>query len=202
MKKHLFLFTTILGAGLAFSISAQAAMDNRDVVHSTNGQIVRNSFGHCVRTQWMSPSDECHPMQAMQVRKPIGEEERTVYFDFNKAEIMESERQKLDSLANVLQSRDEIDSVSIVGYADRIGTPSYNERLSKKRAEAVETYLRKRGYLNTSVADTRWVGESDPVTHCPNNLSHADLIACLQKDRRVTVDIQYKEDKTATNPKQ
>lgn len=194
MKTRILLATTMLNAGLAlipiFPVQA-AAPDNRDVVHDMRGQVVRNTFGNCVRTRWTSASDECRQMA--QTRRQIADEERTVYFEFNKTGLMASEQRKLDSLVSVLKPMKDISGVSIVGYADRIGTTSYNERLSERRARVVEQYLRQRGYLHATVAKTRWLGESVPVTECTNNLARSALITCLQKDRRVTVEIKYEE---------
>lgn len=190
------LLSVLLTLGLA-SASHAAATDNRDVVHDKFGQVVRSTFGTCVRTGWPAAGDECAKAPVVQTRlakrQPISDEQRTVYFEFNSTRLVDSERSKLESLANTLKPMDDILGVSIVGYADSIGTPSYNERLSKRRAQVVETYLRERGYLKTTVAQTRWLGESAPVTQCPDNLEHTALVACLQKDRRVTVEINYEK---------
>lgn len=198
MKTRNLLITTVLGAGLALGFTpslAAAAPDNRDVVHDKHGQVIRNTFGHCVRTQWVSGSTECSGKQEVVTRRQIADEERTVYFEFNKTELMESERRKLDSLSGTLKAMKDISGVSIVGYADRIGSVSYNDRLSQRRAQVVENYLRQRGYLNTTVAKTRWLGESVPITQCTDDLNRMSLISCLQKDRRVTVEIAYEDDK-------
>ncbi len=40
-------------------------------------------------------------------------------------------------------------------------------------------------------ADTRWFGDSEPVTDCSNDLRKTQLIDCLQQDRRVEVGIDY-----------
>ncbi len=198
MKARTILLATLLSTNLAFALapSTQAARpDNRDAVHDKHGQVVTSMAGNCVRTQWTSGNDECSvPLQMAQVQRQLTDEKRTAYFEFNKTRLMESERRKLDSLASVLKSMDDISGVNIVGYADRIGTTSYNERLSQQRAEVVEDYLRQRGYLHTTIAKTRWMGESTPTTQCPKNLSRSTLITCLQDDRRVTVEIQYEDD--------
>ncbi len=81
-------------------------------------------------------------------------------------------QQKLDTLANVLTSSDNVKGARIVGYADRIGNArSHNEKLSKKRAENVKNYLAAKGLINTRVAETRWLGSSMPSTDCANNLA-------------------------------
>src|SRR5436190_10269808 len=74
----------VLLTGALFALPALAVPDNRDVVHNSYGNIVVNSFGNCVRTKWVSNTDECAAPQ-MARRIPIAQEERTVYFDFNKA---------------------------------------------------------------------------------------------------------------------
>lgn len=206
MKTSAFISTALLSASFAFSLAPDthaAAVDNRDVVHDMRGQVVRSTNGNCVRTRWISADDECRGAQMAQVRKPerrrIADEARTVYFEFDKTRLMGSEQDKLNSLASTLKEMKEISSVSIVGYADRIGTRSYNERLSKQRARVVEKYLRQRGYLNATVAKTRWLGESVPLTACAGNLGRVALIACLQKDRRVTVEIKYEDEQSGSN---
>ncbi len=196
MKTRILILTALLSTSLVPSAQA-AEPDNRTVVHDKRGQVVKNTFGYCVRTRWVAGSDECQaiPQAKKAERHAIADEERTVYFEFNKTRLMESEQHKLNSLATTLKSMDDITGVSVVGYADRIGTASYNERLSKQRAGTVEKYLRQRGYLKTTLAKTRWLGESAPITQCPDSLSREALVTCLQKDRRVTVEIKYRDDK-------
>lgn len=190
------------------AVASAGGYDNRDVVHDERGNRVHSTSGACVRTKWVSDSDECHPKPKMKVerktehhvveRNPIPDEDRTVYFDFDKSKLTAAESVKLDNLAAQLKSMDDIQGVSIVGYADRIGSVSYNDRLSQKRAQVTENYLRERGYLNTTVAKTQWLGKSTSVTDCPNGLSRSTLISCLHRDRRVTVEMQYKDDVSET----
>ena len=197
MKNSKFIISIMLI--LSSVAQAQAAQyDERDVIHDERGNVIRGTlFGNCVRTKWDSNGgDECgQKPQVAKITKhrQIAEEERTVYFEFNKTKILPSESAKLDGLASVLKSMNDITGVSIVGYADRIGTVKYNEKLSKERAKVVEKYLQTRGYLNTTIAKTRWLGETVPITECSNKLIRSELINCLGRDRRVTIEIQYKE---------
>jgi len=55
----------------------------------------------------------------------------------------------------------------------------------------VRDYLVAKGIVNTDVAETRWYGASMPTASCPNDLPRSALIDCLQKDRRVEVEINY-----------
>jgi outer membrane protein OmpA-like peptidoglycan-associated protein len=192
---------SLLAAGiLAASVYASTACagDDRKVVHDTQDNIILNTFGNCVRTKWNAYADACAPRTAerkpprkMRKARELAREERTVYFDFDHYNIRPDQQHKLDNLADVLKSDKEVKSVHIVGYADRIGSASYNRALSEYRARNIENYLHKREYLNTALARVRWLGKSESVNHCREEKKRNALIACLQKDRRVEVEIDY-----------
>lgn len=190
MKKSSFFAALLLSTAVLVQ-PALAAKDLRAVVHDDRSNKVFNTFGNCVRTQWVSKNDECGGKGARRATS-IGKEERTIYFDFNKATLTSDSKRKLDTLANVLSHDSSVRSASIVGYADRIGSAGFNDKLSQKRAFAVKEYLSQKGYLNTTIADTQWVGETEPVTSCPQTLTKPDLVNCLAKDRRVEVQIDYR----------
>lgn len=195
MIKRVFSIACI--SALSFSTASVAGEDLRDVVRSSRGDVIINTYGNCVRTHWIEEQDICGPEPRKAVRRvTLDLEERTVYFDFNKFALTAQARQKLNSLAAELKSDTQVREAQIVGYADRIGTASYNQQLSKRRAENVRNYLVSRGFINSRVAETRWLGEGDPVTRCPDSLSRTELIQCLQRDRRVEVEIEYYPDDT------
>ncbi len=182
---------------LSFMPDRASSMPNfHDVVRSTSNVVVVNNYGNCVRTRWNVGVDDCGaaPVEKkaeIAPRQEIAQEERTVYFGFNKATLSPESKRKLDSLAGILKTETDVKQANIVGFADRIGSPSYNEKLSQRRAEAVRKYIVSRGYTRTQVTETRWMGEDAPITQCPNTLSRPALIECLQKDRRVEVEIGY-----------
>ena len=95
----------------------------------------------------------------------------------------------LDRLAENLVSRQaHIDSIALTGHTDRLGSEQYNYNLGLRRAQTVKNYLQDKGVqAPISVASA---GESQPVTTaCTGTRATAALKACLQPDRRVTVDI-------------
>lgn len=197
--RHFSLMAIGTALMLSSAMSANAA-DTRKVVRDTQGHVVVNTFDNCVRTDWNSNSDVCRgpaaaapaPRYAEVMVDKIALDQRTVYFDFDKYNLKPEERARLDRLANNLKSGDNVREARIVGYADRMGDESYNDRLSQKRATAVQEYLSGRGVINTRVTETRWLGESVPVTDCPSNLSRSATIECLAKDRRVEVEVDYR----------
>jgi len=136
------------------------------------------------------------PLPSVTVYPLIDEADRTVYFGFNKDRLNKVEREKLNSLTTRLMSSHDVTSTKIVGYADRIGSASYNETLSRRRALKVQSYLIDRGLIKPSGIETIWVGKSEPSTHCPKYLPRAKLLACLQADRKVEVNVIYRSQPT------
>ncbi|SDF94724.1 OmpA family protein [Paraburkholderia phenazinium] len=75
--------------------------------------------------------------------------------------------------------------VEVRGYTDRLGSDAYNLDLSRRRAEAVKAVLVQQGVPAQKIrADG--LGSQDPVTQC-GNMDNADLVRCLQPDRRVEI---------------
>jgi OOP family OmpA-OmpF porin len=52
--------------------------------------------------------------------------------------------------------------VEVAGHTDSVGTDSYNQGLSERRAQAVVNYLVAKG-INASRFKARGYGESEPV---------------------------------------
>ncbi len=83
-----------------------------------------------------------------------------VHFDLNSAELSEAAQAKLRTVASRMVERKYIVAVA-TGYTDTTGTAQYNLALSRKRAEAVKTYLIERG-VRTANLIAKGVGEADP----------------------------------------
>lgn len=205
--KHQLRLTTILASALfasAIGVSA-SANDIRSVTHDSRGQIVTNSFNNCVRSDTRSTGDECAPVPppapkpvAVVVPAPVkttvsslDKEARTVYFEFNKSNLTPASIDKLNTLTAAIKADTQFKDARIVGYADRIGSTSYNEKLSEKRAQAVQSYLVQHNIITLPNTETRWLGEADSITNCKDMKPRSKLIECLQKDRRVEVEIDY-----------
>ena len=105
------------------------------------------------------------------------------------ADMLPEGKATLDRLAENLVSRQAyIDGIALTGHTDRLGSEQYNYNLGLRRAQTVKDYLQGKGVqAPISVASA---GESQPVTTaCTGTRATAALKACLQPDRRVTVDI-------------
>jgi OOP family OmpA-OmpF porin len=116
-----------------------------------------------------------------------------VLFDFGKAELRDSGKQRLDQLASEIKDAD-VDEIVAVGHADRIASDDYNQKLSEARAQAVKDYLAQVG-AKSNVITAEGKGESQPVTgeDCKKlgaeRAANKKLVACLQPDRRVEIEV-------------
>ncbi len=110
-------------------------------------------------------------------------------FDFNKATLRAEGKKKLDDVVAKAQQLN-LEVIIAVGHADRIGSAAYNQKLSEKRAASVKDYLVSKGIPANRVY-TEGKGSKQPVTkpdQCKGPKS-AKVIACLQPDRRVDIEI-------------
>lgn len=111
-------------------------------------------------------------------------------FAFNKAVLGPIAKKNLDDMISTkLAACAEVKSVIITGHTDRLGTQSYNQKLSEKRAEAVQTYLVSKG-IKADLIDTMGAGKTQPIQSCDDKLGRKKLIACLAPNRRVTLDVK------------
>ena len=112
-------------------------------------------------------------------------------FDFDKATVRPAGKQQLDKLAADLRGAN-FDVIRVTGHTDRIGSHAYNMKLSTRRAEAVKAYLVQSAGIPAGKITARGTDGSDPVTKpgdCKGKKATKALIACLQPDRRVEVEV-------------
>jgi outer membrane protein OmpA-like peptidoglycan-associated protein len=98
-------------------------------------------------------------------------------------------RKRVEALAAEIQ-RDvkSIQSITVTGHADRIGSPAANNALSQQRANTVRDLL-VRGGLDGSVILASGAGQSQPVVACEGTRKTPELVNCLQPNRRVEVEV-------------
>ncbi len=193
----------VLGLFTALSATAVSAATTLDAVVDSNKGFVRDSNGNCVRTQWDNGVDPCAPAPAPVAQQPapilaqIHQEETVVYFDFDKSNLTQQSQEKLSRLANQLKGANEVVEADIVGYADPIGSTSYNQSLSQRRAQAVGQYLNANGFTSTKAPRVEGLGETDAFARCEGIKVRAKLIDCFWKNRQVQVKLSYKHNAQA-----
>jgi OOP family OmpA-OmpF porin len=112
-------------------------------------------------------------------------------FGFDKSTVRPEGKAALDTFVGEVKGTS-FDVINVEGHTDRLGSAAYNQKLSEQRAEAVKAYLVTPGGLDASKIATVGKGETMPVTKpedCKGNSPTPKLIACLQPDRRVEVEV-------------
>lgn len=101
-------------------------------------------------------------------------------FDFDKADVKPEGKAALDDLALKLQGMN-IEVMIVVGHTDSVGTAAYNQKLSLRRAHAVEAYLVSKG-LDKARFYTEGKGETQQVADDRSADGRA-------KNRHVTIEV-------------
>ena len=112
-------------------------------------------------------------------------------FTFDQSQLRPEGRIALDRFAQELNGT-QFEMIIVEGHTDRLGSEAYNQQLSSKRAESVKAYLVSPGSIDATKISALGKGESTPVTKpddCRGTVRNAKLIACLQPDRRVEVEV-------------
>jgi OmpA-OmpF porin, OOP family len=128
---------------------------------------------------------------------PVGAKETFVLltdalFEFNKSragDMVAGGARRLDEVANKLKTYRSIQTLTVIGHTDRLGSNAYNDALSQARAKTVLAYLQARG-IQSAKATSLGKGKREAISSgCGAALGRTALIACLQADRRVTIEV-------------
>ena len=213
MKQVVLALCCALGgaSGLA---SAESNPADTGYLGDTRGAVVRSGTGLCWHTgtgpantalecDGAPPATVAAPIpQALAVAAPAPQPQPVAQklsqkvtldadtlFDFNKAVLRPAGLVVLNGFADEVRAMSP-EEITIVGHADRFGTPRYNQKLSEQRAEAVKLHLAGQGVAK-NLMHAEGKGEAEPVTkagECKGGKS-AKVLACLQPDRRVEVEV-------------
>jgi outer membrane protein OmpA-like peptidoglycan-associated protein len=128
--------------------------------------------------------------QALQVKETATEIRielaADVLFDFDKATIKPEAAAALHNTAEIIKTKGTGRSVRIDGHTDSKGSDAYNQKLSERRANAVEQWLVQKEGLGSLKMATQGFGAKKPVA--PNtNPDGSDNPEGRQKNRRVEI---------------
>lgn len=190
-----------VAASLGFSaqgFAQEGGMVNDAYVGDSTGQVVTDGSGDCVRTSSWSEDkmiEGCglvavvaEPAPPPPAPKAVSETvsmSAETLFDFDKDTLKPAGRIKLDEFVSRLGTMHSVESISVVGHTDSIGTDAYNEDLSMRRANSVKNYLLDKG-VDSTVINTSGMGESQPVADNSTNEGRA-------QNRRVEVTLKGTE---------
>jgi peptidoglycan-associated lipoprotein len=99
----------------------------------------------------------------------------TIYFDYDRSEITDDSRQKLDQKVPILTQNSGV-KIQIAGHTDSRGSDEYNLALGQRRAAAAKRYLTDRG-IDGSRIEIVSFGEERPT--CTDEAE-----SCWSRNRR------------------
>ena len=146
MKKTLILSILLMLLAIPYTIEAGSKKSNKKL--STNPSAVKpagqeNELGNKLK-------------QANLEIETVGKEEKklvapeNIIFDRNSSVIKSSFKSSLDTVVEILKKYPDND-VLVSGYTDDTGNATANERLSKKRASSVASYLISKGIKSSRI---------------------------------------------------
>lgn len=209
------IMVAVLTHGLAM---AQDAKNQGYLLDQNMNVVTSATTGDCVRTSDWTPARAIEQCDPNLVKKPAPRAAETppppappekpapapapekwlsqkinlyaeALFDFDKSALKPEGKATLDDFAQTLRGA-KYEVILVIGHTDRIGSAAYNQKLSERRAKAVKAYLVRKG-IEANRIHAEGKGETEPITKPGDcrGLRGKTLIACLQPDRRVEVEV-------------
>ena len=175
----------LLGTLLPSSLQSQERRqptDFRGRTGYTEDDLAKSLFPEAqsdVRMRGIGPSQpQSPPSSSPAVRPSVA---LNVFFEFNSDKILQEYYDDIDKLGKVLTAPQySLYRVQVEGHTDSIGSDSYNQRLSERRADSVKRYLMQHFPIPSDRLVVRGFGESNPIAS--NNTPEG-----REKNRRVEV---------------
>jgi len=203
MKHSKIVLAAAIAVLVAGTLPAQAgAKKVYNYVRSSDGSLVRDSEGDCVRSGDKTTKllEECGYKKVAKKKPAMVSSPKidkdtvlesivvnNIQFSFDSASLSDTDKAMLDDVAGRLASFKETlangeSRINITGFTDTSGPEGYNMKLSERRANAVADYLAEKHGIDRSVMVVKGMGEANQIA---DNGTRAGRI----KNRRVELDV-------------
>lgn len=118
--------------------------------------------------------------------------ESDTLFAFGRADFqsLKNEGQnQLSAIASKLLNTPNIGKIVISGHADQLGDSQGNLQVSRQRAQTIRTYLVGKG-VPAELVVAQGEGSRKPLVNCDMQQPRAQLIKCLEPNRRVEIEVR------------
>ncbi len=173
--------------GVAGAIAGAIIHNNRGSGNAKRGAVIGGAVGAAtgaiVGHMMDKQERELRQIEGIDVTRTDEDELKVtmrneILFDFNSSSLRSSSRDELREMADVFDRYGDT-TIVVAGHTDSVGTSSYNQRLSDRRAGTVANYLEGNGVSGSRI-DAVGYGESRPKTS--NETSSG-----RQRNRRVEI---------------
>jgi len=109
------------------------------------------------------------PQAPAKIKKPVFNviEKLTarIYFDTNRVLVRDDDEKSMAEINKVIEFLNKYPkaSVVIIGHTDSVGSESYNQKLSERRAQTTKDYLVEKGIIEESRVKAIGYGETEPI---------------------------------------
>lgn len=112
----------------------------------------------------------------------------SVFFAFDRTDIngIEQQQTSIADIANAIATSASTHKIIVSGYADRLGSFTYNQQVSAQRANTVAKLLIHEG-IQANRINIEVVGKTDIYQECSSHQRNSKLIKCLAPNRRVNI---------------
>ncbi|MFT6994381.1 MAG: outer membrane protein OmpA-like peptidoglycan-associated protein [Maribacter sp.] len=94
-----------------------------------------------------------------------------IYFDFNKSNIRPDAAKELNKVIRIMKFTYPDMVIKLEAHTDPIGSHTYNDNLSRQRAESTYTYLIDNGIAKDRIVSYKGYGKRKPINHCTGKIN-------------------------------
>ena len=143
--------------------------------------------------KFMYPTSTTVVQQVNKVESEVFTLDANTLFKFNGSsfnDLLPQGQVEVDNLIKSIYSvYTSVSKINIIGHTDRLGSAAYNYELGLARAKTINEYFISKGIPRDTLSFSS-LGKNMPVTNgCYDVKNRIELQACLQPDRRVTVEV-------------
>ena len=155
--------------GVAGAIAGAIIHNNRGSGNAKRGAVIGGAVGAAtgaiVGAMMDKQERELRQIEGIDVARTDDDELRVtvrneILFGFDSSALRGTSKDELREMADVFNRYNDT-TIVVAGHTDSTGSAAYNQRLSERRAYAVESYLQNQGVRGSRI-DSRGYGEDRP----------------------------------------
>jgi outer membrane protein OmpA-like peptidoglycan-associated protein len=158
------------GAKTVLALRTKHALDARYQAKLARQGMEEQSVARAEIEQTGEEQDAQEALDALREVADVKQDANTIVITLSSAVLFPTDghalsdgaEKSLDKVAAAIEAQPEGSRIRVDGYTDSTGAEAYNEKLSKKRADAVSDYLTKQGVEKDKLT-AEGKGESDPI---------------------------------------